>query len=69
MDVMDANHCEVYPRQVPDVESFVDKAQAAGVNNSSYVIVYSDTDAHGFLVSGRGWWTFKVTGHFLKLFM
>lgn len=58
---MDANHCDVYPRQIPDTETFTQHAQAAGVNSSSHVVVYSNSDAHGYLVSGRGWWTFKVT--------
>lgn len=64
---MDADHCDVYPRNIPSVDTFTNHARAAGVNNSSHVVVYSDTDIHGYLVSGRGWWTFKVILQFLQI--
>jgi len=65
---MDAEHCDVYPRNVPSVDTFTTHAKSAGVNKASHVVVYSDTDVHGFQLSGRGWWTFKVSVLSIKKF-
>lgn len=61
-DVMVGPHTELLPRNIPPAEAFQQQARAAGVNEDSHVIVYSDTENHGFFLSGRAWWTFTVYG-------
>ncbi|XP_060079697.1 thiosulfate sulfurtransferase-like [Ylistrum balloti] len=63
LSVMEGIHNDMFPRNVPDIEAFQDSVRKAGVNADSHVIVYSDSDACGFFLSGRAWWTFKLFGH------
>lgn len=62
LNVLDAEHTDIYPRNIPSVESFTDKAQKAGINASSRIVVYSNSDKAGYFLSGRGWWTLKYFG-------
>lgn len=63
VNILDAQHTEIYPRNIPSAESFTEKAQKAGINPDSHVIIYSDTDKACYFISGRGWWTFRYFGH------
>ncbi|ESO97425.1 hypothetical protein LOTGIDRAFT_115146, partial [Lottia gigantea] len=63
IDVMEADHTDLYPRNIPSIEVFERKVQEVGIGNDSHVIVYSDTDNAGYFMSGRGWWNFKIFGH------
>ena len=62
---MSAVHTEMFPRQLPTSESFTELAQKAGINTDSHVVVYSNSDRAGYFIAGRGWWTFRVSGHVL----
>ena len=61
VNVLDAKHSDVYPRAVPDAQVFAEHARRAGVNPSSHVVIYSNTERAGYFLSGRGCWTFKVS--------
>ncbi|XP_052226660.1 3-mercaptopyruvate sulfurtransferase-like isoform X2 [Dreissena polymorpha] len=63
VNVLDAKHSDVYPRAVPDAQVFAEHARRAGVNPSSHVVIYSNTEKAGYFLSGRGCWTFKYFGH------
>ena len=45
---------------LPDMAAFADKLAAAGVSNSSFVVVYDD-QANVF--AGRLWWLLRYAGH------
>ncbi|KAL8561081.1 hypothetical protein ACOMHN_031025 [Nucella lapillus] len=62
LNVMVGPHTELFPRNLPPHEVFQEAARAAGVNEDSHVILYSDTDNYGFFMSGRAWWTFTIYG-------
>ena len=61
VNVLNAEHDAIFPRALPDADTFTDMARRAGVSDQSHVIVYSKSDRAGYFLSGRGWWTFKVT--------
>ncbi|OWF44897.1 thiosulfate sulfurtransferase-like [Mizuhopecten yessoensis] len=63
LSTMEGKHTDMFPRNIPDADAFQESVRAAGVDADSHVIVYSDSDACGFFLSGRAWWTFKVFGH------
>ncbi|XP_069136054.1 thiosulfate sulfurtransferase-like [Argopecten irradians] len=63
LSVMEGKHTDMFPRNIPDVEAFQESVRAAGVDSDTHVIIYSDSDACGFFLSGRAWWTFKLFGH------
>jgi len=62
-NVMDGDHTDMFPRNLPQQDNFQQKAQKAGINPDSHVVIYSDSDACGYFLSGRAWWTFKCFGH------
>ncbi|XP_052800885.1 thiosulfate sulfurtransferase-like isoform X2 [Mya arenaria] len=59
MNILNADHSDLYPRAIPHVDTFTEMARAAGVNADSHVVVYSNSDKAGYFLSGRGWWSFK----------
>jgi len=60
-DIMkDVQNTELFPRNVPDPESFQCQAKQVGVNNGSHVVVYDNTPFCGYFVGSRAWWLFKV---------
>nr|KAG5685866.1 hypothetical protein BaRGS_023688 [Batillaria attramentaria] len=61
-NVMVGPHTDLFPRNLPTPEVFQDLTRAAGVNDDSHVILYSDSDNCGFFMSGRAWWTFTMFG-------
>ncbi|XP_045171367.1 thiosulfate sulfurtransferase-like [Mercenaria mercenaria] len=63
IDVLSAEHTDMYPRNIPTVEAFTLVAQQAGINSDSHIIVYSNSDRAGYFMAGRGWWTFRHFGH------
>ncbi|XP_052800884.1 thiosulfate sulfurtransferase-like isoform X1 [Mya arenaria] len=63
MNILNADHSDLYPRAIPHVDTFTEMARAAGVNADSHVVVYSNSDKAGYFLSGRGWWSFKYFGH------
>ncbi|XP_033747542.1 thiosulfate sulfurtransferase-like isoform X2 [Pecten maximus] len=63
LSVMEGKHTDLFPRNVPDVDAFQESVRTAGVDSDTHVIIYSDSDASGFFLSGRAWWTFKLFGH------
>ncbi|XP_046546599.1 thiosulfate sulfurtransferase-like [Haliotis rubra] len=58
-----AVHTELHPRNIPNLDVFQKAARDAGINNTSHVVIYSNTDFCSFFISGRVWWTFKIWGH------
>ncbi|XP_041378724.1 thiosulfate sulfurtransferase-like isoform X2 [Gigantopelta aegis] len=63
INVMDAEHTNLFPRNIPTLESFGKFARAVGINRDSHVIIYSNSHTCGFFCSGRGWWSFRIFGH------
>lgn len=62
--IMDeAEFSEIFPRNLPAIDTFEQTAREAGINKDDHIILYSDSDMNGFFMSGRAWWTFKVFGH------
>ncbi|XP_022344984.2 thiosulfate sulfurtransferase-like isoform X3 [Crassostrea virginica] len=62
-NIMDDNHTEMYPRNLPSAENFTSRAREAGINNDSHLVLYSKSQHGGMFVCGRAWWTFKYFGH------
>lgn len=62
-NIMDDNHTDMYPRNLPSVENFQSRARAIGINNDSHLVLYSKSQHGGLFVSGRAWWTFSYFGH------
>ncbi|XP_076473018.1 thiosulfate sulfurtransferase-like [Babylonia areolata] len=62
LDVMVGPHTPLFPRNLPPLQVFQDAARAAGVRESSHVVLYSDSNNCGFFMSSRAWWTFTVYG-------
>lgn len=63
INIMDADHTEMYPRNISNPDRFTSLVQQAGISNSTHVVVYSTSDKAGYFIAGRGWWTFKYFGH------
>ena len=61
IDVMVGPHSALFPRSLPPPEVFQQSARAAGIQEDSHVIIYSDSDNCGFFLSARAWWTFLVS--------
>ena len=61
LNLLSGDNTDMYPRNIPPKEQFENSAQEAGINADSHVIVYSSTDWCGYFLSGRGWWSFKVS--------
>uniref|UniRef100_K1RDC1 3-mercaptopyruvate sulfurtransferase n=1 Tax=Magallana gigas TaxID=29159 RepID=K1RDC1_MAGGI len=59
-NIMDDNHTDMYPRNLPSVENFQSRARAIGINNDSHLVLYSKSQHGGLFVSGRAWWTFSL---------
>ncbi|MGI9530747.1 sulfurtransferase [Lutimonas sp.] len=49
-----------FPNTRVDEPTFNKSAQALGINQDSWIIVYDD---HGIYSSARAWWMFKAMGH------
>lgn len=62
-NIMDDNHTDMYPRNLPSVENFQSRARALGVNNDSHLVLYSKTPHGGLFACGRAWLTFSYFGH------
>ncbi|KAL3857664.1 hypothetical protein ACJMK2_012308 [Sinanodonta woodiana] len=62
MNVMDGQHNEYFPRNIPTSDQLEEKLQQAGIDHDSHVVIYSNSDNAGFFMSGRAWWTFKLYG-------
>lgn len=62
-NIMDDNHTDMYPRNLPSGENFQSRARAIGINNDSHLVLYSKSQHGGLFVSGRAWWTFSYFGH------
>uniref|UniRef100_K1R6X2 3-mercaptopyruvate sulfurtransferase n=1 Tax=Magallana gigas TaxID=29159 RepID=K1R6X2_MAGGI len=58
-NIMDDNHTDMYPRNLPSGENFQSRARAIGINNDSHLVLYSKSQHGGLFVSGRAWWTFS----------
>ncbi|CAG2228036.1 unnamed protein product [Mytilus edulis] len=66
--IMDeAEFSEIFPRNLPAIDTFEQTAREAGINKDDHIILYSDSDMNGFFMSGRAWWTFK-SGNFAANF-
>lgn len=63
IDVLSADHNDIFPRNIPTAEAFTQMAQEAGINSDSHIIVYSNSDRAGYFIAGRGWWSFHYFGH------
>ncbi|XP_056020587.1 thiosulfate sulfurtransferase-like [Ostrea edulis] len=61
--IMDDNHTEMYPRNIPSPENFQRRARQVGINNNSHLVLYSNSQHCGLFASGRAWWTFTYFGH------
>ncbi|KAK3084144.1 hypothetical protein FSP39_008942 [Pinctada imbricata] len=59
---MEADHNEMFPRNLPDPEIFQSRVRDIGVNDNSHLVLYSNSDMSGFFMSGRAWLTFKHFG-------
>jgi thiosulfate/3-mercaptopyruvate sulfurtransferase len=55
-----ADHATSLPHMLPSAEEFSTAAEALGVSNTSFIVVY---DAPGLMSAGRVWWTFRMFGH------
>lgn len=62
LNVLVGPHTHELPRSLPPLDVFQESARAAGINQDSHVILYSDSDNCGFFLSSRAWWTFLVFG-------
>lgn len=61
MNVFDETEfTDMYPRHIPKMETFEESVREAGINDGDTLILYSNSDIDGFLVSGRALWIFKV---------
>ena len=60
LNVMDAEHTDLFPRNIPTPDSFGRLTRAAGINQDTHVVIYSNSHTCGFFCSGRGWWSFRV---------
>lgn len=62
INILAGPHTKDFPRNLSPLDDFQENARAAGINQDSHVILYSDSDNFGFFLSGRAWWTFVVSG-------
>ncbi|KAK2151069.1 hypothetical protein LSH36_376g00005 [Paralvinella palmiformis] len=59
----DVEISDLFPRNLPDPESFQRQVRSIGVNSNSHVVVYDNTPFCGYFVGARAWWMFKLHGH------
>lgn len=45
---------------LPDLNTFIQKLESAGISNGSHVVVYDDSAG---MIAGRLWWMLKYLGH------
>ena len=56
----DAEHTDLFPRNVPAREKFEALLQGAGLTDVSHVILYDSEGQNGYFIAGRARWHFKV---------
>ena len=52
-----------YSHMLPSTTQFEDYVGNLGISNKTHVVVYDNSNNHGFFSSQRVWWTFRVFGH------